>query len=115
MRQGHVKQQGEEIKSQSDKWRGYKSRYDKNTNNSGSKHNRDEQATEEANALTEASKDATTEGIECFICHQRDSHDSTDCPNGDAKIYMKNMEFKKFKVQNAKDDSLEPKKRWRVV
>jgi hypothetical protein len=59
--------------------------------------------------------DENDEITECFICHQRNDHKSSDCPNGDCEIKMANNQYKAYQATNMKFDKHNPKAKIRVL
>ena len=52
--------------------------------------------------------------IQCFLCHQRGDHKSSDCPNVASQVQYINRKFEEYKAQNDMEDRLHPNKRYRV-
>ena len=52
--------------------------------------------------------------IQCFLCHQRNAHESKDCPNADCEIQFLNRKFEDFKAQNDEEDRANPQKKYRI-
>ena len=54
------------------------------------------------------------EGIQCFLCNQRDDHIAQDCLNADCTIAHRNTMYKEFEKQNMEQDAAYPSKKYRI-
>ena len=54
------------------------------------------------------------EGIECFLCHQRDDHGAAECPNADMSISYFNNKYTEYEKQNSERDAATPSKKYRI-
>ena len=52
------------------------------------------------------------ESFQYFLCHQRNDHESKDCPNADCDIQFINRKFEDFKAQNDEEDRANPQKKY---
>ena len=67
---------------------------------------------EEANVV-ESEYDASR--YECFLCHERCSHNSENCPNVDIELTLKNMKYRENEEKNRAENKANPQKKYLLV
>ena len=69
----------------------------------------------EANQVSTKDCASEVDGVECYYCHERDSHLSADCPNSNVTVELLNHKYKEFTANNVEADRLNRHKIYRIA
>ena len=69
----------------------------------------------EANQVSTKDCASDVDGVECYYCHERDSHLSADCPNSNVTVELLNHKYKEFTANNVEADRLNRHKIYRIA
>ena len=88
-------------------------KFKKNATEIGSK-DHDDESEEQANVVT---SDYDESRFECWLCHERNTHSSEDCPNVDVRVkyLVPGKQIETNVSKNEVDDKKNPHKKYRMV
>ena len=76
---------------------------------------RDNDEDEQANEVSTSEGAFKLASIQCYFCHERESHVGSECPNVNVTVDLKNTKYQTNAADNAMADRVNPLKKYRIV